>query len=117
MMINVRGFIVLALVLLAWSAAALAHDTDPEITHWMQTLRQPDNPTMPCCGESDAYWADVVHFRDGKTFATITDDRADEPLSNRHHVPMGTQVEVPPEKLKHDAGNPTGHQIIFLNVN
>jgi hypothetical protein len=40
-----------------------------------------------CCGEADAYWADEIHVRDGKTFATITDDRPDEPrapASPRH---------------------------------
>lgn len=89
---------------------------DAEISHWMSTLMTPDNPGVPCCGIADAYWADVVHVRDGKTFATITDEREDAPF-NRHHVPPGTQIEIPREKLKYDAGNPTGHALVFLNVN
>lgn len=87
--------------------------SDPTIRLWFETLRQPDNPTISCCGEADAYWADGVEVKDGKTFAIITDDRPDEPLK-RPHVPLGTRVEVPPYKLKWDRGNPTGHTVIFL---
>lgn len=105
-------------ILLALSTPAFAHDHDPVIDHWLSTLMQPDNPRMPCCGVSDAYWADVINVRaDGRVFATITDDRDDADLNGRHHVDIGTQVEIPPEKLKHDAGNPTGHAIVFLNIN
>jgi hypothetical protein len=52
---------------------------NPEIRGWYQALMQPDVPNASCCGEADAYWADEVHVRDGKTYATITDDRPDEP--------------------------------------
>ena len=51
---------------------------DPAIREWYQALMQPDVPSASCCGEADAYWADEVHVRDGKTFATITDDRPDD---------------------------------------
>ena len=55
------------------ASAALAHDkgqwgnTDPLIRDWHQSLMQPDNPNASCCGEADAYWADEIHVRDGKT--------------------------------------------------
>jgi hypothetical protein len=87
---------------------------DPAVKEWYQSLIQPDNAPAPCCGEADAYWADEVHVRDGKTFATITDDRPDEPRK-RPHVDVGTVFEVPNAKLKWDQGNPTGHAIIFLS--
>lgn len=74
---------------------------------------QPDNPLVPCCGESDAYWADKVEVIDGKTYVTITDDRDDLEL-RRPHVEPGTKIEVPPNKLTWKKGNPTGHVIIFL---
>jgi hypothetical protein len=89
--------------------------SDPAVRQWYRDLRQPDYPTAPCCGEADAYWADEIHVRDGKTFATITDDRPDGPLG-RPHVPNGTEIEIPNHKLKWDRGNPTGHGVLFMRV-
>lgn len=89
-------------------------NTDPEVREWYRGLMQPDNPAVSCCGEADAYWADEVHVKDGKTFATITDDRDDAPLM-RPHVDIGTQIEIPDYKLKWDRGNPSGHSIVFMS--
>jgi hypothetical protein len=81
---------------------AKAHDPDHhEHAEWYQSLMQPDNPKASCCGEADAYWADEVHVRDGKTYATITDDRPDGPRG-RPHVDVGTEIEIPNLKLKWD---------------
>lgn len=91
-------------------------DITPEVRRWFRELKQPDNPTMSCCGEADAYWADVTEIEDQKTIAVITDNRPDYPLG-RPHVPIGTRIEVPPHKIKWDRGNPTGHIVIFLTVN
>lgn len=88
-------------------------NADPEIAQWYRSLMQPDNPTVSCCGEADAYWADEIHVRDGKTFAVITDDRPDEPR-RRPHVDVGTEVEIPNHKLKWDRSNPTGHGVVFM---
>lgn len=87
---------------------------DGPIKEWYQGLMQPDTPNASCCGEADAYWADEVHVRDGKTFATITDDRDDAPRG-RPHIDVGTVIEIPENKLKWDRGNPTGHGIVFLS--
>lgn len=89
-------------------------NSDPAIREWYEGLMQPDNPTASCCKESDAYWADEIHVKDGRTYATITDDRPDEPLG-RPHIDVGTVVEIPPNKLKYDRGNPTGHNILFVS--
>jgi hypothetical protein len=100
---------------------AFAHDHDhPELDQWYATLMQPDNPSVSCCGKSDAYWCDTINVKNGKTFCTITDDRDDAPL-RRPHVPIGTQIEIPDYKLKWEQngrpiGNPTGHSIVFLSV-
>lgn len=100
--------------------AALARDLgqwetlNPEIREWYQALRQPDNPAAPCCGEADAYWADSFEVDGDKYIAIITDPRPDESL-HRRHIDLGTKIVVPNDKLKYDAGNPTGHGIIFLN--
>jgi len=87
--------------------------TDPTVRVWYRSLMQPDNPEVSCCGEADAYWADEVFVRNGKTYARITDDRPDEPLG-RPHIPNGTEFEITNNKLKFDRGNPTGHSIIFV---
>ena len=106
-------------VLLVFIGVAFARDlgqwenSDPAIREWFQTLMRPDYPAMPCCGEADGYYADEIHVRGGKTFATITDDRPDAPLG-RSHVPVGTEIEIPDDKLKWDRSNPTGHAIVFL---
>ena len=89
-------------------------NSDPVISRWFQGLRQPDNPDKSCCGEADAYWADGVEIKDGQVIAIITDTRPDEPLG-RAHFPVGTRFVVPPQKMKWDRGNPTGHTVIFLN--
>lgn len=88
---------------------------DPKVREWYQSLMQPDVPTLSCCGEADAYWCDDIRVRDGKAYCRITDDRPDGPLG-RPHRKVGEEYEIPPNKLKYDAGNPTGHSIIFLST-
>lgn len=106
-----KAFIALAAIVgLLWGCSAKAHDTDPEVTAWMETLMQPDNPAVRCCGEGDAYWCDDYGFDGTDAYCKITDDRK---LPHRPDVPVGTKIIVPPEKLKHDRGNPTGHAIVF----
>jgi hypothetical protein len=112
---------VLALALMAFACARKTHArdlgqweaADPAIREWYQSLMQPDVPTASCCGEADAYWADEIHVRDGKTYAIITDDRPDEPRG-RPHIDVGTEIEIPNNKLKWDKSNPTGHGVVFL---
>jgi hypothetical protein len=115
--------LVALLAIAAWAMVILllgtgrphAHDHErPELDEWFQTLMQPDVPNASCCGEADAYWADEFHVREGKTFAVVTDDRPDAPLK-RPHVDIGTEVEIPVNKLKWDKSNPTGHGVVFLS--
>lgn len=90
-------------------------NTDTETRAWYQSLMQPDVPTASCCGEADAYWCDDLHVRDGgHTFCKITDDRDDAPRG-RPHLEVGTEFEIPLNKMKWDRGNPTGHAVIFLS--
>lgn len=89
-------------------------NTDPAIKEWFRTLMQPDNPTSSCCGEADAYYADIVEVKDGQTIAVITDERDDRPLG-RMHEDIGNKYVIPAKKIKFDKGNPTGHIIIFLS--
>jgi hypothetical protein len=85
----------------------------PAIRKWFQNLVQPDVPTMSCCGEADAYWADSYEVEGDHYVAIITDERPDGPLA-RAHIDVGTRIIVPNAKIKWDQGNPTGHGVIFL---
>jgi len=103
-----RG-IIIAFMLLASPVAA--HDFGqweaqaPEVRQWFEKLMRPDIPTLRCCGEADAYWADSFEVHDGRYVAIITDERSDGPLGRPHRED---------NKIKWDEGNPTGHGIIFL---
>lgn len=85
-----------------------------KVREWYAGLMQPDNPTVSCCGEADAYFVDDFAIEGDQYVAIITDDRDDAPL-HRRHIEPGTRFTVPNRKLKWDAGNPTGHGVIFIN--
>jgi hypothetical protein len=60
------------------------------------------------CPEEDAYEADLFEVEEDRYVAIITDGKGE--------IPNGTKIPVPNHKLKWDAGNPTGHGIIFIGV-
>jgi hypothetical protein len=112
----------IAFALAVLSSSAVARDlgqwdtqSTTDVRQWFQTLMQPDNPYISCCGEADAYWADTFEVSEGHYVAVITDDRADGPL-RRPHRQMGERIVVPDHKIKFDAGNPTGHGVIFIGT-
>ena len=113
--------LLLVLVLMVLVAPTRARDlgqwsnVDPKVSEWFRNLMQPDQPGVSCCGNADAYWCDEIHVKHGKTFCAITDDRDDAPL-RRPHIPVGTMIEIPPNKIKWDRGNPTGHIVVFLST-
>lgn len=111
-------------LLIGLTAVAPAHardggweDTPPNVRHWYQGLMQPDNPTVSCCGEADAYESDDYEVDGDTIVAIITDERGDTfpNGTTRPHIEPGTKIRVPAYKVKWDAGNPTGHGIIFLS--
>jgi len=75
---------------------------------WFQSLMQPDNPAVSCCGEADAFEADTFEVVGDHYVAIITDGHG--VLAN------GTRIAVPNSKMKWDQGNPTGHGIIFIGA-
>ncbi len=105
-------FMILMWLYIAGVRPALAHDDDRAHDEWYAGLMQPDNPSASCCGLADAYWCDDYFARDGKAFCKITDDRL---INKRPPIPVGTEIEIPEWKLKHDRGNPTGHAVVFLS--
>jgi hypothetical protein len=82
-------------------------DVDPLVRKWFRELKQPDNPSLSCCGESDAYWADSYEVKGDQYVAIITDTRDDKPLARRH-IENGKRFVVPNSKIKWGSGNPTG---------
>jgi hypothetical protein len=81
-------------------------DSPAAVRQWFQLLMQPDNPSLSCCGEADAFEADGFQVEGDHYIAVITDGKG--------VLPNGTRIPVPNAKMKWDAGNPTGHGIIFL---
>lgn len=123
------SFVVLGLIFAIFATGAHARDsgqwegTDPAIREWYRNLMQPDNPAVSCCGTSDAYWCDGLKVDGDGVFCEITDDRDDASLG-RHHVDVGTWIQIPDRKMKYGLEdpqrnepnkNPTGHAIIFLS--
>ena len=81
-------------------------DRPKNVREWFQSLKQPDHPRQSCCGEADAFEADSFEAEGDHYVAIITDGRG--------VIPGGTRIPVPNTKMKWDAGNPTGHGIIFI---
>jgi hypothetical protein len=77
-----------------------------DVREWYQSLMQPDQPYMSCCGEADAFEADTFEVDGDHYIAVITDGRG--------IMPNGTRIDVPNAKMKWDRGNPTGHGIVFI---
>jgi len=88
-------------------------DQDPALREWYRSLKQPDVPSVSCCGEADSYFCDET-FEKGHAVCVIADDRDDEKLK-RPHVENGTRIPIPDHKLKWDQGNPTGRGVVFLS--
>jgi hypothetical protein len=84
-------------------------DSPAAIRQWFWSLKQPDAPNVSCCGEADAFEADTFEVEGDHYVAIITDGKG--------ILPNGTRIAVPNFKMKWDAGNPTGHGIIFIGGN
>jgi hypothetical protein len=84
-------------------------DSPANMRQWFQSLMQPDNPAVSCCGEADAFEADTFEVEGDHYIAIITDGKG--------VIPPGTRIPVPNQKMKWDAGNPTGHGIVFIGTN
>lgn len=91
-------------------------DTPPAVRQWFQGLMQPDYPAISCCGEADAYEADDFVIDGDHYVAIVTDERPDTFASGntRPHIEPGTRIIIPNQKMKFDAGNPTGHGWVFI---
>ena len=68
-------------LLLLLSSTALARDNGQwgdspiAVRQWFQSLMQPDNPYMSCCGEADAFEADQFVVEGDHYVAIITTEK------------------------------------------
>jgi hypothetical protein len=83
-------------------------DVPENVRHWFESLKQPDHPRLSCCGEADAFEADSFEVEGDHYVAIITNGKG--------VIRDGTRIPVPNQKMKWDAGNPTGHGIIFIGT-
>lgn len=85
-------------------------NVDPEVREWIKTLTVPGS-SMSCCGEGDAYEADLGEVgADGQNYAVVTGTRGNP-------LPIGTKLLIRPERVQNRQGNPSGHVIVFANTN
>lgn len=112
-------WVVLLLAVVFWATSPSAAREDPEwenspphIRKWFRELMRPDNSFMTCCGEADGYEADMFE-QDGDNYVAIITGQG-PPSAYKPFVAPGTRIVVPKEKMKWDAGNPTGHGILFM---
>lgn len=89
-------------------------NSPPHIRQWFQSLMRPDFPAHSCCGEADGYEADMFE-QDGEDWVAIITGQG-PPHVNKPLIAPGTRIKVLNRKMKWDAGNPTGHGIIFLGT-
>jgi hypothetical protein len=109
----------IAILIMWFTAPVSAHDPDHhDHDKWYASIKIP-NSGASCCGVSDAYFCNNLEVVGEDTFCTVTDDRDDGPRK-RPHVPVGTKVKIPAEKLIRDEeakkGNPTGQGVIWMRA-
>ncbi len=115
--------LIIAILLLTFPASARDlgqwQYSSPDLHEYFRDLVEPDSP-IPCCGEADVYWADKTdgcrpNERNCALVAIITDTRDDAPLQ-RAHIPVGTRIVIPPNKVRHPpSANPTDHNLVFVS--
>lgn len=126
--------IIFVILVIGSRLPAEAHDPDHhEHDEWYSQVQRPDMPKngqWSCCGIADGYFCDdLTRNKDGLMECIITDDRDDKERDNRLHVPVGTKIVIPQDKLigagmsRDDPnakdsnaalGNPTGHGIVWM---
>lgn len=54
-------------------------ESPTQLRQWFQSLMQPDNPYLSCCGEADAFEADTFEIDGDHYVAVITDGKGGNP--------------------------------------
>jgi hypothetical protein len=118
----VRAFVVLLLLTVPAFASDHGFDRTTERSKFFRLLKRPDLYPRPCCGEADAYEADIYQKNpDGSYIVIITDGSAIKYPDGVHrdYIANGTKVIVPSKKVNppvETQHNPTGHAWLFMSV-
>lgn len=124
---------IIAVIIMTISLAVAQHKyASPDLSEYYASLMQPDNPKSSCCGDADRYFADkteactaddLIRVPSCAIVAVITDEGPDVftlangKTINRPHIPVGTRIPVPQNKIrKHPQPNPTDRNIIFTGT-
>jgi hypothetical protein len=78
------------------------------IRQWFQSLIQPDNPAVSCCGEADAFEGGRFEVEGDHYVAIISDGKG--------VIASGTRIRAPNNKMRWGAGSPTGHGVTFIGA-
>jgi hypothetical protein len=118
----VRALLVLPILTVPAIAFDHGFDHTTERSVYFELLKRPDLYPKPCCGEADAYEADIYQKNpDGSYVVIVTNGSAIEYPDGvrRDYVPNGTKVIVPSAKINppvETQHNPTGHAWLFMSV-
>jgi hypothetical protein len=104
-------------------------DTSEATKEWFGELKRQDKMPDSCCGQADAYEADIFQHNPktarepwGSYDVTITNGEDEHPWPDgTHRTPIknGTVVHVPGNKVnppKETKNNPTGHSWLFVST-
>jgi hypothetical protein len=117
--------LILALALLFPSPAYPFDHGFPKDTarsEFFQQLKRPDYYPHSCCGEADAYEADVYNRNpDGSYDVEITEGSAKEypDGATRPELKVGKQIHVPANRINPPVEtqfNPTAHAWVFVSI-
>ena len=62
------------------------------VRQWFQRLRQTDKPRNSCCGEADAFEANLFEIDKDRYVAIITDGKGE--------IPNGTKIPMPNQQIE-----------------
>jgi hypothetical protein len=83
------------------ATAAQAHEVNVPFADWFNSLKQPDSPTVSCCGVADQFYVDEYEVNPDEPAGFIA-------------IVNGSRIEVPARKVDWTDVNPTGRGVIFL---
>ena len=83
---------------LTLAAVILVHAESEPFAEWMASLKQPDAPTVSCCGPADQVYVDSYEETTDGGFIAHVGDRV---------------IKVPPYKVNWNDVNPTGRGVLF----
>jgi hypothetical protein len=121
---RIPALVIAALFMTPTPARAFDHGfpKDTERSRFFEQLKRPDYYPHSCCGEADAYEADIYQRNaDGSYDVEITDgsEKTYPDGTFRIGLKNGTKVRVPSDQINPTTEtqfNPTGHAWLFVSA-